>query len=135
MSEANSPREVAAAAPQLPGWLQAVDTFKPGRSGLLGLGIFVLNPVDASCAIIAGLDLTLAPVGNTQITIAGTLFAVLGILPIAVPVLYVLVLRTKAQPFLDGTRAWIAGHTGALNAALLLVVGVLQLQKALSALL
>ncbi|MEJ3405419.1 GAP family protein [Rathayibacter sp. YIM 133350] len=135
MSKANTPREVAAAAPQLPGWLQAVDTFTPVRSGLLGLGIFVLNPVDATCAIIAGLDLSLASVTDSEATVAGTLFAVLGILPIAVPVLYVLVLGEKAQPFLDATRRWIAGHTGALNAALLLVVGVLQLQKALTALL
>lgn len=135
MARASTPREVAAAAPQLPGWLQAIDTFKPGRSLLLGTGIFTFNPIDASCAILAGLDIALAGLPDAQSIAVGTGFAVVGILPIAVPVALVLVRGEKAQPFLDGTRTWIAGHNSVLNAALLLVIGVLQLQKAITALL
>lgn len=135
MAVASTPREVAAAAPQLPGWLQAVDHFKPGRSAALGTGIFALNPVDASCAIIAGLDIVLADLPDGQSIAVGTGFAVIGILPIAIPVVLVLLRGAKAQPFLDSTRTWIAGHTSVLNAALLLVIAVLQLQKGIAALL
>ncbi|WP_157002142.1 GAP family protein [Agromyces laixinhei] len=134
MAVANSPREVAAAAPQLPGWLQAVDRFNPFRAALLGLGIFVLNPVDATCAIIAGLDFVLTDLPDAETIAIATGFTVLGVLPIAIPVVLILLQGAKAQPFLNRTRGWIATHTGVLNAALLLVIGVLQLQKGISGL-
>lgn len=62
MSRARTPEEIAAAAPRLPGWLQRVSTFSPVQSLGLGLGIFLLNPVDASCAIVAALDTRLADI-------------------------------------------------------------------------
>jgi hypothetical protein len=62
VAAASTPREIAAAVPSLPGWLQAVSSFRPGRTFLVGVGLFVLNPVDASCAIIAALDIALADV-------------------------------------------------------------------------
>ena len=134
MAAATTTREVAQAA-TLPGWLQSVSSFKPGRCFLLGLGLFVLNPVDASCAVIAALDIALADVTNDQAFVVAIGFSVVGILPIAVPVGWLLVAGERAQPSLDTIRTWIASNTHVLNAALLLVIGVLQLQKAVSALL
>jgi len=61
-------------------------------------------------------------------------FVVVGVAPIAVPVAYVLARGGAAAPVLERLRVWIAGHTNVLNAALILVIGVLQLQKAVSAL-
>ena len=134
MSTASTPEEVAAAAPQLPGWLQKVGDFTPGRSLALGFGIFAINPVDASCAILAGLDIA----GSTVSLGAGAAvaigFSALGIAPIAVPVCFVLARGDAAAPLLERLRTWIAGHTNVLNAALVLVIGALQLEKAIAAL-
>ncbi|WP_223694233.1 GAP family protein [Leifsonia poae] len=135
MAQAVTPADVVQAAPQLPGWLNAVESFKPGRSALLGFGIFVLNPVDASCAILAALDLQLASISTGAMVTTAIVFAVVGVLPIAVPVLFTLIRGEKAQPLLTASRGWIATHTNVLNAALLLVIAVLQLQKGLSTLL
>ncbi|PMC07039.1 hypothetical protein CJ226_03745 [Microbacterium sp. UMB0228] len=44
MAGASSPREVVAASPQLPGWLHSVETFRPGRTFLLGLAPTSLPP-------------------------------------------------------------------------------------------
>jgi len=134
MAAASTPHEVARAA-SLPGWLQGVERFHPGRSFLLGVGLFVINPVDASCALIAALDISLAAVTPTQATWAAVGFAVVGILPIAIPVTVVIVRGQRAQPMLDRVRTWIAGNTHVLNAGLLLVIGALQLEKAVTALL
>lgn len=41
----------------------------------------------------------------------------------------------EADAVLRRVRTWIAGHTSTLNAGLLLLIGAMQLQKALSALL
>jgi hypothetical protein len=135
MAAASTPREVVAASPQLPGWLHSVESFRPGRTFLLGVGLFVLNPVDASCAIIAALDITLSEVDTTAGLWVAAAFVSVGTLPIAVPVFYLLVRGDSAQPLLDRVRTWIAGNTHVLNAALLLVIGALQLEKGIAALL
>lgn len=135
MEAASTPEEVAAAAPQLPGWLQKVGEFTPARSLALGFGIFAINPVDASCAIIAGIDIVGAPVSTGAGAAVAVGFAAVGIAPIAVPVCFVLARGEAAAPLLEILRRWIATHTNVLNAALIVVIGALQLQKALSALL
>ncbi len=135
MAAATTPEDVVEAAPQLPGWLRAVSTFRPMRSGFLGFGIFALNPVNLSCALIAALDISLAildTIGTTWVVVG---LCLVSILPIAVPVSYVLARGARAPSGLDRIRDWIAGHTGLMNAALLLVIGVLQLQKGISGLL
>lgn len=135
MAAAATPHDVVAASPQLPGWLHSVESFRPGRTLLLGVGLFVLNPVDASCAIIAALDISLSDVEHTAGLWVAVVFVVIGTLPIALPVLYVVVRGSAAQPLLDQVRVWIAGNTHVLNAALLLVIGALQLEKGIAGLL
>lgn len=132
MAAAEGPKAVAHAA-KMPGWLQSVSTFKPVRTFFLGMGLFVINPVDASCAIIAGLDITLADISATEAFWVAFGFVLVGILPIAIPVVWVVVAGERAQPSLDRMRTWIAGNTHVMNAALLLVIGALQLEKAITA--
>lgn len=134
MAQAASPAEVVAAAPQLPGWLHAVETFTAGRSLVLGFGIFALNPVDLSCALIAGIDIAAAGLSSPAAYGLLVAFAIIGLLPIAIPVVLILVLGTRADPFLEQSRGWIGSHNGILNASVLMVIGALQLQKGLSAL-
>jgi len=133
MAAASSPQDVVAAAPQLPGWLKAVENFTPVRSFFLGFGIFLFNPVDASCAILAALTVVASSLSFSASVGILACFAVIGVLPILLPVLLVLVRGSGADPFLHQVRAWIGSHTSALNAAFVLVIGVLQLQKALNA--
>lgn len=137
MVAASTPSQVAdaAAAPELPRWLRSVATFTPTRSFFLGCGIFLLNPVDFSCAVLAALDIRLAALDTTSSVVALVIFAVVGVLPIAIPVFVVLVRGTAADPLLARVRTWIASHTSLLNAALVLVIAGLQLQKAISTLL
>ena len=134
MAAATTPEEVVAAAPQLPGWLRAVETFTAGRSLLLGFGIFILNPVDLSCAVIAGIDVRAAELSPSSATAVLVIFGVIGLLPIAIPVFLMLIMGERSAPFLERTRSYIGSHSGVLNAGLLLVIGALQLQKGLSAL-
>jgi ABC-type transport system involved in multi-copper enzyme maturation permease subunit len=135
MAKAATPGEVVAAAPQLPGWLHAVASFSPARSLALGFGIFALNPVDASCAVLAALSIRLAEVTSATAFVVAIVFIVVGAAPIGLPVVLILVRGSSAEPFLNATRTWIATHTNVTNAALLLVIAILQIQKGLSGLL
>lgn len=135
MAAASTPQDVVKAAPQLPGWLQKVSTFRPGRCVILGVGIFVLNPVDGSCALLASLDIVLAGLPTATTVAVVIAFCVVGVLPIAAPVLCVVARGERSQPALARLRDWVATHTNVLNAALLLVIGAMQLQKGLTGLL
>jgi hypothetical protein len=78
------------------------------------------------------MDIRLADLSTPVSALATGVFAVLAVVPIAVPVLVAAAQGERAAPFLARLRTWIAGHTSLLNAALLLVIAALQLQKAVS---
>lgn len=134
MAAARTAEDVTEAAPQLPGWLHAVESFSPGRSLALGLGIFLLNPINLSCAFVAALDIRLAGLDSPAPEVFLAAFIVLGIAPMSIPVLIVLLQGHRAAPVLKRIRGWIAEHNGTISAALLAVVAFLQVQKALAAL-
>lgn len=135
MAEAVSPTDVVEAAPQLPGWLRSVDRFSPWRSYLLGIGIFVLNPVDLSCAVIATLDMHLAQLEFGTTLVIALIFGVIAASPILIPVVLVLVKGKAAEGFLTRARTWITGNSNILNGLLLAFIGGIQLSKAIQALL
>lgn len=134
MAHAQRPADVVAAAPQLPGFLKSVAEFQPGRCLLLGAALFVVNPVDFACALGAGVDIAVADVPTPSAVVATLLFIVVAILPIAVPVGVYLVQGQAADPFLNRLRQWIANNTTALNAGMLVLIGVIQLVKGLKGL-
>ncbi|WP_134322122.1 GAP family protein [Cumulibacter soli] len=134
MAAASTPREVVKAAPSLPGWLRAIDEFTPIRTGLTGFGLFVLNPVDLSCAIAGALTLSLADVSPAAQLTATIIFVVVSSASILVPVSYLVLRGSRAEPALHRLRDWVTGHTGVMNALLLLVIAALQLVKGLQSL-
>lgn len=134
MATASSPEEIVAAAPQLPGWLHSIDSFTAQRSLALGLGIFLLNPINVSCALIAALDIRLAGLSGTASWVFLVAFMLLSIAPMAVPVFLVLAKGEKAEPFLAILRSWIAAHNGSLSTVFLGIIAFMQIQKALEAL-
>lgn len=134
MAAARTAEEITAAAPQLPGWIHAVESFSAGRSLALGMGIFLLNPINLSCAFVAALDVRLAGLDAPAPAIFLAVFIVLGIVPMSIPVFLVLRQGHRAAPVLERIRTWIAAHNGTLSAAMLTVIAFLQIQKALAAL-
>lgn len=134
MAKASSPEEIVEAAPQLPGWLNSVESFTGPRSYLLGLGIFLLNPVNLSCAFIAALDIRLAALDSPAPTYFLFTFMLLSIIPLAIPVFLVIIKKERAAGALSTIRSWIAKHNGTLSAVFLGVVSFMQIQKALAAL-
>lgn len=124
--------QASSVAPRLPRWMAAVEHFTPFRSALLGAAVFAFNPVDASCAAVAALDMLIADVSPLQQALSLLVFGVICCLPVAIPAVVVLRRRERARPLLNRLRAWIAAHTSLLNALVLIVIAALQLQKAVS---
>lgn len=132
MASATTPGEISQAAPQLPGWLRAVESFSPQRSFSLGLGIFLLNPINVSCAVVAALEIRLAGLASPAPALFLAMFILLGIIPLSLPVALVFKRREHAGPALERIRSWIAAHNGTLSAVFLAVIAFMQIQKALA---
>lgn len=129
MAHASTAHEVGAAAPQLPTMLQSVTHFNPARSALLGFALFVLNPVDVSCAIAAALDIRLSSVTTAEQLIVATVFILVGASSVAIPVAILLIRRENALRPLERIRTWIATNTKLLNVGLLILIAIMQLNK------
>lgn len=129
MSQASGPGDIADAAPQLPKMLQSVESFDVPRSALLGFALFVLNPVDVSCAVAASLALVASTVSEIGRIVVAVLFVVVGASSVAAPVALLLIRKERAIGPLGKLRTWIAGNTKLLNIGLLILIAAMQIHK------
>lgn len=117
--------------PELPTYFQAISEFGPGKSFSLGVGLFVLNPVDLSCGIAAALTLKLSGLSTSLLWGTAIVFVIVSISSVAVPVFFLLIRGERAQGPLTDLRTWIATHTKLLNVGLLVLLAAMQFTKAL----
>lgn len=130
VAAARTPDELAAATPQLPGLVRSVAGFTPGRSFLLGLGIF-LTPMNIALVAGAAIAIVLATLPTLEVLLTAYGFLIAATAPVAIPVLFVLVRGDRADPMLRLLRQWMLRGSGFLTAGVLAAVGVLQIVRAL----
>ncbi|MFC4139365.1 MULTISPECIES: GAP family protein [unclassified Microbacterium] len=130
MGTARTPDELAAATPRLPGLLRDVDHYSVPRSFALGVTVFVLNPVNMSLLIATALSLIDADISQQSERQIAAGFVVAAALPVITPVL-VLWVRGADAPFIGRMRTWVMNNNGYISAGLLLLIGFLQLTRAL----
>lgn len=123
-------RGEAAAALRLPGLVRSVEEFSPLRSFLLGLGIFV-SPMNVALVAAAAIEIVAADLPQSQLLVVAGAFLAATVVPVAIPVLALLVGREKAKPMLAGLRSWILHHHGDVTVVILIVIGLLQIARAL----
>ncbi|MFC8384695.1 GAP family protein [Nocardia sp. NPDC057272] len=134
MAAAHKPGQIADAAPQLPKMLQSVEHFTAARSMLLGFALFVFNPIDVSCAIVAALTLRLSGTSSSVQLGVAVVFVVIAASSVAGPVGLLVVMPDRAEAPLRALRQWIATNTKLLNAGLLVLIAVMQLNKGIQGL-
>ncbi len=131
VAAASTPDTLVAAVPQLPGILRATDRYTARRSFALGLGVFCLNPMNVALVAATAIDITesdLAPVGRTLL---GVGFVLAAAIPVVVPLVILISRGDAARPVFRRMREWVLRNNGFISAGLLLVVGVLQAERAL----
>ena len=114
---------------ELPKWMAAIDTMKPGAALGLALLLSAVNPKNLLLAVAAGASIGRAQLGTgpAAIVIAG--FVVIAAVTVAAPVVLYLVAPGKAADVLDEVRAWLVANNAAIMAVLLLVIGTQLLGK------
>ncbi|MEU8134056.1 GAP family protein [Streptodolium elevatio] len=127
-------RPKAGEEPQLPSWMRTIDRFTPAKSAGLAFVLAVVNPKNLALVVAAGVSIAGAATDTGARIAAAAVFVAVASLCTVVPLGVYLFGGVKAARTLDGWKAWMARHNGAIMAVLFLVLGVKSLGDAISGL-
>lgn len=108
----------------VPKWMGAIDRFTAGKALAVGAVLSGANPKNLLLAIAAGAAIAQTGIGGGQQAIAYAVFAIIGTLSVATPVILFFALGERSGPLLDGLKTWMSRHNTAIMAVLCLVIGM-----------
>jgi threonine/homoserine/homoserine lactone efflux protein len=111
------------APPELPGWMQAIDQFRPRRALGFGVLLAAANPKHLVFAVAAAAAVAETGTSGVDEAVGVAVFVAIGSLGVGVPVGAHLGLGERASRPLQELRAWLVAHNAAIMAVLLLLMG------------
>jgi threonine/homoserine/homoserine lactone efflux protein len=117
-----------------PSWLRQLSSVTPGRAGLLGVVLAVVNPKVLFICAAAGLAIGTEGLGEPKVWLAAAYFVAIAASSVALPVLAYAVSGERLDPALAKLKDWMEEHNAALVAGILIVIGLLVLYKGIHAL-
>ena len=115
------PHEGDAAA--TPKWMGAIDHFTPVKA--LGAGVVLAGANPKNLLLAVGAAATIAQTGipGSEQAIAYAVFALIGTVGVAAPVVIYFALGDRSGPILERLKAWMGQHNAVIMAVLCLVIG------------
>jgi hypothetical protein len=113
----------------LPGWMDGIAGFSPGRSLVVGAGIGAGNPKNIVVALGTAVAVSSAGLLAGQQVAVLAIYVVLASLGVAAPILAMLVLGDRAGTVLDGWKTWLTRNNTAMMAVIYLFFGVYLIGK------
>jgi Sap, sulfolipid-1-addressing protein len=116
-------RPKAGEMPEMPKWMAAIDSFKPGRA--LGISALLagVNPKNLGLTLAAALSISAAGLSGGQSAASLVIFILIASISVAVPVLYFLIAGDSAVKVLEGWKAWLQANSATVMFILFLVLG------------
>jgi hypothetical protein len=127
-------RPWAGADVQMPKWMNAVDRFTVTQSFVTGAALAGANPKNLLLAIGAATTIARTGIAGAQQALAYAVFAVLGTIGVAAPVVLYYARGKGSAAALVSLEDWMARHNAAIVAVLCLVIGVKLIGDAISVL-
>ena len=113
----------------LPKWMSAIDSMSAVKALWLGFLLAAANPKNLLLAIAAGVIVGSAGLTVGQTAVAITIFVLLAVSTVLVPVFGYLVASARLAGPLDKLRQWLIDNNAVIMAVLLLVLGVALIGK------
>jgi hypothetical protein len=98
-------------APATPKWMQAIDTFGPGRSVAIALALSGVSPKNLLLTV------------GAAAAIAQAVFVIIGTLGVGAPVAMFFATGDRSAKLLGELRDWMTQNNTAIVAVLLVVIG------------
>ena len=115
--------------PTLPGWMDGIAAFGPGKSLGIGAGIGVSNPKNIAVAIGTAVAVSSAGLPAGQQVVVLAVYVILASLGVAAPIVAMVLLGDRSGPVLEGWRTWLTQNNAAMLAVIYLFLGVYLIGK------
>jgi threonine/homoserine/homoserine lactone efflux protein len=106
-----------------PKWMGAIDGFNTVKALAAGVVLAAANPKNLLLAIAAAASIAQTAIPGGQQAVAYAVFALIGAIGVAVPVVVYFALGDRARPILERMKAWMAQHNAVIMTVLFLVLG------------
>jgi threonine/homoserine/homoserine lactone efflux protein len=107
-----------------PKWMGAIDGFNAVKALAAGVVLSGANPKNLLLAIAAAAAIVQTDIPGNEQAGAYAVFALIGTIGVAVPVVIYFGLGDRAGPILQRLKSWLAQNNGVIMAILLLLIGV-----------
>ena len=116
----------------MPKWMGALDSFGPGKAAGAGALLSGLNPKNLLLAVAAAAAIADTGIAAGEEAVAYAVFAVLGTVGVATPVVIYFALGERERPLLERIKGWMGRYNAAIMATLCLVIGAKLIGDAVS---
>jgi threonine/homoserine/homoserine lactone efflux protein len=127
-------RPHAGDAPQLPGWMKAIDDFTPGRSAAMAVALSAINPKNLLLTVGAAAAIAQTGASTAGQIVALAVFVLIATVGVALPVGIYYFMSDRAGKILGTLRDWMARENATIMAVLCLIIGAKLIGDAISAL-
>ena len=107
-----------------PKWMGAIDGFNAPKALGAGVVLSAANPKNLLLALAAAAAIVQTDIPGGEQAISYAVFALIGTVGVAVPVVIYFALGDRAGPILERLKSWLAQSNGVIMAVLLLIIGV-----------
>jgi threonine/homoserine/homoserine lactone efflux protein len=101
----------------------AIDGFNAPKALGAGIVLSAANPKNLLLAVAAAAAIVQTDIPGGEQAVAYAVFALIGTVGVAVPVVIYFALGDRAGPILERLKAWLAQNNGVIMAVLLLIIG------------
>jgi threonine/homoserine/homoserine lactone efflux protein len=101
----------------------AIDGFAAPKALGAGVVLSAANPKNLLLAIAAAAAIVQTDIPGREQAISYAVFALIGTVGVAIPVVIYFALGDRAGPVLERLKSWLAQNNGVIMAVLLLIIG------------
>lgn len=120
-------RTKAGAEPEVPGWMQAIESMPPLRTLGMGFLISAVNPKEVIFSIAAGVVIGSATVPPGQMAAATGVYVLIATITVVAPVAAYLVFGDRARAWLRPFQTWLVRHHAVIIAVVLFILGAVMI--------
>jgi threonine/homoserine/homoserine lactone efflux protein len=120
------------AEPELPAWMQALDTFGPVKALGAGVALSLLNPKNLLLAVAGATVIAQGGLTVGQEAAALAVFVAIATIGVATPVVIYFAMGDRSSRVLGEMKDWMARNNTVIMAVILLLIGVKLIGDAIS---
>ncbi len=121
--------------PEMPAWMNAIESFAPSKALGVGLLLSGANPKNLALTVGAAATISSAGLDSTDEYVTLAVYVLIASITIIAPVAYYLILGERADPPLAEAKGWLLANNNTVMFVLLLVFGFKLLGDGLAVLL